>query len=221
MHTQGLEYHEDDYLQLSGLQHFIFCRRQWALIHIEGQWADNILTVSGNLMHSRAHSEATTEKRKNIVITRGMALSSRTLGISGRCDVLEFHQDSGGIPIFGWEGTWIPFPVEYKNGEPKADNCDAAQLCAQAMCLEEMLCCSIREGALFYGKNKRRLLVHFSDALRSEVKNALAEMHALFSRGYTPRVKPSRICNSCSLQELCLPVIMKKRSVAAYLGESM
>ncbi|MEG1165159.1 MAG: CRISPR-associated protein Cas4 [Oscillospiraceae bacterium] len=206
---------------LSGVQHFLFCRRQWALIHIENLWAENLRTTEGEIMHERTHNEALTEKRGNTVITRGMSVFSRSLGVSGKCDVLEFHSDDNGVPINGWEGLWLPFPVEYKRGEPKENNCDAAQLCAQALCLEEMLCCEISQGALFYGETRRRLPLDFTPELKSEVKAAILEMHELFSRGHTPRVKPSKACNACSLKELCLPVLMKNRSVKEYLEESL
>ncbi|MEG0778356.1 MAG: CRISPR-associated protein Cas4 [Oscillospiraceae bacterium] len=206
---------------LSGVQHFLFCRRQWALIHIENLWAENLRTTEGEIMHERTHNEALTEKRGNTVITRGMSVFSRSLGVSGKCDVLEFHRDDNGVPINGWEGLWLPFPVEYKRGEPKENNCDAAQLCAQALCLEEMLCCEISQGALFYGETRRRLPLDFTPELKSEVKAAILEMHELFSRGHTPRVKPSKACNACSLKELCLPVLMKNRSVKEYLEESL
>lgn len=212
---------EEDFLQLSGLQHFLFCRRQWALIHIEKLWMDNLRTTSGELMHDRAHSEALSEKRGDIIVTRGMSIFSRTLGVSGQCDVLEFHRAADGIAIHGWDGLWIPFPVEYKRGEPKPDNCDAAQLCGQAICIEEMLCCRINCGALFYGETRRRQAVEFTDGLRKEVSDALFEMHGLFRRGYTPKVKPTKSCNACSMKELCLPALMKSRPVRAYMEESL
>lgn len=222
MHANGVNnYSEEDFLQLSGLQHFLFCRRQCALIHIETLWAENLRTVDGDLMHARTHDESFTEKRGDTVISRGMSVHSHRLGVAGQCDVVEFHRDVGGININGWEGLWQPFPVEYKRGEPKENNCDAAQLCAQAICLEEMLCCKIARGALFYGQTKRRLPVEFSEDLRREVKAALDEMHALYQRGHTPKVRPTKACNACSLKELCLPVLMKKPSVKAYMEESL
>jgi CRISPR-associated exonuclease Cas4 len=210
---------EDEYLQLSGLQHFLFCRRQWALIHIENLWADNERTVSGALLHQRTHNENLTKRRANIITARAMRVYSPVLGISGTCDVLEFHKDQKGVSIHGWEGRWRPFPVEYKRGEPKPENYDKAQLCAQAMCLEYMLCCTIESGALFYGKSRRRQPVEFTDKLRSEVSSALSEMHMLIKRGHTPRSKPSKSCNACSLKEQCLPALSKRQSVKAYLEE--
>lgn len=136
-------YDPDDCLMISGLQHFRFCRRQWALIHIEQQWAENLRTTEGALLHERAHDEQLRERRGDTIITRSLRVYSLTLGLTGQCDVVEFHRDERGVPLHGYEGTWLPFPVEYKRGRAKQDGCDELQLCAQAMCLEEMLCCEI------------------------------------------------------------------------------
>lgn len=141
-----MEYKEDDFLMLSGLQHFIFCRRQWALIHIEQQWAENERTVDGHLFHKNAHDAEMTEKRGDLIITRGLHIKSPGLGIAGVCDVVEFHRSADGITLFSYDGLWQPYPVEYKKGKPKTDGSDEAQLCAQAMCLEEMLVCHIPRG---------------------------------------------------------------------------
>ena len=212
---------EDDLLQLSGLQHFAFCRRQWALIHIEQQWRENLRTVEGDLFHRRAHDEQQRERRGDTLILRGLPVFSRTLGISGKCDVVEFHAASHGIPLHGEEGLWLPFPVEYKRGAPKVHDADRLQLCAQAMCLEEMLCCSIPEGALFYGETRRRTAVLFTDELRGQVAAMLEEMRQLLRRGHTPKVRPSRSCNACSLKELCLPALLGRRSAQEYLRAAM
>lgn len=216
-----MSYSEEDFLQLSGLQHFKFCRRQWALIHIEQQWAENFRTVDGALMHQNAHNAGFRESRGDLFITRGVSVFSSTLGVSGQCDVLEYHRGTTGIPIRGKEGLWQPYPVEYKRGSPREDTGDTLQLCGQAMCLEEMLCCDIPEGALYYGEIRRRVPVQFTEELRGQVQDLLVQMHDLYRRGYTPKVKPSKSCNACSLKELCLPKLMKKRSVAAYLREAM
>lgn len=212
---------EEDFLQLSGLQHFAFCRRQWALIHIEQQWRENLRTVEGDLLHRRAHDEQARERREDVLILRGLSVASAALGISGKCDVVEFRADSGGISLRGEEGLWVPFPVEYKRGSPKPHRADELQLCAQAMCLEEMLCCTVSEGAIFYGETRRRTSVSFSRELREQVKAMLEEMHHLYRRGYTPKVRRSRSCNACSLKELCLPALMKENDVNAYLRQAM
>lgn len=214
-------YQEEDFLQLSGLQHFKFCRRQWALIHIESQWAENFRTTDGAILHENAHNGTFSEKRDDTLITRDMRVFSPTLGVSGACDVLEFHRGALGIPLKGQSGLWQLYPVEYKRGRPKEHNADALQLCGQAMCLEEMLCCDIPEGALYYGETRRRTVVTFTPELRQEVQALLEEMHALYALGHTPKVKPSKGCNACSLKELCLPKLMKTRSVSTYLRREM
>ncbi len=214
-------FNESDYLQLSGIQHFVFCRRQWALIHIEQQWTENLRTAEGSLLHTRAHDPAARESRGNVKITRGMYLHSAELGISGQCDIVEFHRDASGVPITGWEGNWRPFPVEYKRGTPKATDADRLQLCAQAMCLEEMLCCPVPQGALYYGEIKRRETVDCTPELRAQVRRVLDEMHALYRRGHTPKVKPSKSCNACSLKPLCLPALMRQGTVSDYLRGSL
>ena len=216
-----MEYNEDDYLQLSGLQHFAFCRRQWALIHIEILWAENLCTTEGHLLHERAHDTSLRERRGSVITVRGVNIHSPSLGVSGQCDVLEYHADPNGIPLPDADGTWRPYPVEYKRGRSKETDADRLQLCAQAMCLEEMLCCDIPEGALFYGEVRRRETVLLTDELRSQVMDDLAEMHELYRRGHTPKVKPSKSCNACSLKELCLPKLAKTRSVASYLAAAM
>ncbi len=208
---------ENSFLQLSGLQHFVFCRRQWALIHIEQQWAENYRTTDGQIMHSRAHDASAFERRGDTLITRDLTISSQCLGVTGKCDVVEFHKDPAGISLRGQEGLWQPFPVEYKRGQPKEGNCDALQLCGQAMCLEEMLCCGIPKGALFYGETRHRTLVEFTPELRTQVRTALEEMHQLYDRGHTPKVKPKKGCNACSLKEICLPKLNNAMSVHAYM----
>ena len=215
------DYPEEQWLLLSGLQHFRFCRRQWALIHIEQQWAETERTVDGTLMHQRAHDRDRKEVRDGAVITRGMSVFSARLGISGACDVVEFYPDPEGVPLSGRAGRWRPFPVEYKRGAPKPHDADELQLCAQAMCLEEMLCTAVPDGALYYGEPRRRTEVDFTPALRQEVRALLEEMHALYVRGSTPKVKPTKGCNACSLKGLCLPKLMRSKSVSAYLRSAM
>lgn len=214
-------YDEDDYLMLSGLQHFAYCRRQWALIHIEQQWAENERTVDGQLFHSTAHNSEKLEKRGDLIIARGLRIKSSTLGVSGICDVVEFHKTPEGITLASHEGLWQPYPVEYKKGEPKENNADELQLCGQAMCLEEMLLCDIPCGSLFYGENRRRLQVQFTSELRTQVKNMLAEMHELWNKGYTPKVKAQKGCNACSLKEICVPKLFKERSVTTYINNTL
>ena len=216
-----MEYKEEDFLQLSGLQHFKFCRRRWALIHIENQWEENYRTIDGAILHQNAHDTEFQESRGDRFITRGVSIYSAELGVSGQCDVLEYHRGNTGIPIAGKDGLWQPFPVEYKRGKPREDTGDALQLCGQAMCLETMLCCDIPEGALYYGEIRRRERVAFTPELRTQVRQMLEQMHDLYQRGYTPKVKLTKSCSACSMKELCLPKLMKNRSVSAYLKAAM
>lgn len=206
---------------LSGIQHYAFCPRQWALIHIEQQWEENYFTVMGNIMHENAHDRDFVEKRKNIVITRGMPVFSRTLGVRGDCDIVEFRPDKAGIPLKGREGTYQPVPVEYKRGKPKEHDADVLQLCAQAMCLEEMLVCAVPKGFLYYGETRRRLEVLFEEALRKRVKECFLKMHELYEKGHTPKVRTSKACKACSLSELCIPKLNKNISAKDYLERSL
>lgn len=213
-----MEFKEEDFLQLSGLQHFKFCRRQWALIHVENQWAENLRTVEGRLDHTKAHDELAVETRGNRIITRAVRVFPPPLGVSGACDVVEYIHSRDGIPLPSREGLWQPFPIEYKHGQPSEHTAaDVLQLCAQAMCLEEMLCCPIPEGAIYYEQIRRRKPVVFTEELRQEVRNDLIEMHGYMSRGFTPRVKPTKGCSACSLKDLCLPKMLRAKSAKAYL----
>ncbi len=214
-------YAEEDYLMLSGIQHFAFCRRQWALIHIEQQWEENYRTTAGELMHKKAHDEGSFEKRGDLLIVRGLRISSRELGLSGQCDVVEFHRMADGVTLFGYDGKWSPVPIEYKHGIPKENNADELQLCAQAMCLEEMFQTNISDGYLYYGENRRRSHVEFVNDLREEVKTAAKEMHELFQRGYTPNVKPTKKCRACSLENLCIPKLQKAENVRRYIEQAI
>lgn len=217
----GFMYLEDEYLMLSGIQHFAYCRRQWALIHVEQQWEENYQTTSGELLHKRAHNEQSFEKRGDKMTARGLRIASESLGISGQCDIVEFHAADDGINVFGYEGKWKVVPVEYKNGVPKEGNEDLLQLCAQAICLEEMFLTEIPKGYLYYGQNRRREEVVFSRELRQEVRKLFEEMHQLFRRGYTPKVKAGKKCRNCSLANICLPRIQGNKSVSAYINDTI
>ena len=144
---EAMSYSEDDLIMISALQHFAFCPRQCALIHIEQVWTESGLTAEGRIMHEKVHEEQR-ESRGAVRIECGIPLRSLRLGLIGKADVVEFHRIG--------KGVWQPFPVEYKRGKPKPDHCDKVQLCAQAMCLEEMLSVPVPEGALFYGRTRRR-----------------------------------------------------------------
>lgn len=204
------EYLQDEWLPLSGIQHFVFCRRQWALIHIERQWQENALTAEGRLLHDRADDPFFTEKRKDVIVARATPVSSAALGLQGVCDVVEFTAAEDGVRLPGREGRYRPAPVEYKRGKEKRDPCDKAQLCAQAMCLEEMLAVNIPAGYLYYAQTRRRVQVALTADLRDLVCKAAREMHAYYDRSYTPRVKISRACRSCSLADVCLPALQEQ-----------
>lgn len=216
-----MEYTEDDYLMLSGIQHFKFCRRQWALIHIEQQWAENIHTVVGELMHKKAHDPYFTEKRKDLLVVRSLPVASKVMGVSGECDVVEFHRCEDGIKLHGHRGTFLVYPIEYKKGKPKVTEEDKLQLVAQALCLEEMFSTNISEGALFYGETRRREVVIITEELRQEVIKMFQEMHQYFDRKYTPKVKYNKACNSCSLKDICLPKLEKSNSVEKYITQML
>ena len=212
-------YNEEDFLQLSGIQHYEFCRRQWALIHIEMQWQENVRTVEGKILHENAHNPGMKEKRGDLLIVRAMPVHSREMGVSGECDVVEFHRCEDGIRLHGHRGNFSVYPIEYKKGKPKISEEDRLQLAAQAMCLEEMFSTQIPEGALFYGETRRREIVEITEKLRSEVKLMFQEMHQYYERKYTPKVKTGKGCNSCSLKDICMPRLGKVSSVKTYMNQ--
>ncbi len=203
------EYSVDELLPLSGIQHFYFCRRQWALIHVECQWQENLFTAEGRAMHNKADDPFFSEIREGKIIARAMPVASYQLGLFGICDVVEFIPSSDGVHLQNREGMYNPEPVEYKRGKVKKDACDEVQLCAQAICLEEMLSVDIPHGHFFYGEIRHRVDVLFTEELRNLVKKMSQEMHQYFERGYTPQVRPTKACQSCSLQDICLPTLQK------------
>lgn len=207
-----MNYSEDDLLPLSALQHLVFCERQCALIHIEQVWEENRLTAEGRIMHEKVH-EVGQESRGEVRVERGVALRSLRLGLIGKADVVEFYKRE--------KDLWQPFPVEYKRGKPKPDDCDKVQLCAQAMCLEEMLNKEIQSGAIFYGKTRHRLDVVFDETLRKEVEEAARKAHVLIEIGVTPKPVYDKKCERCSLVGQCLPKASgKKASVENYLAQA-
>lgn len=184
-------------LPISALQHLLYCERQCALIHVEQVWAENRFTAEGNVMHEKAH-DGPDELKAGVRIVRGLAVKSETLGLSGQCDVVEFHAN----------GTILP--IEYKLGKPKAHRADEVQLCAQALCLEEMQGVAIPEGRLFYGQTRRRTDVDFDEELRALTMEAARRLQNLIaSRKTPPAVYEARKCDACSLIELCMPQAMR------------
>ena len=210
-------YSEEEYLQLSGIQHYAYCLRQWALAYLELQWSENLRTFEGRLLHEHAHGSSGSEKRGDVIIVRGMRIFSRELGVSGECDVVEFHLDDGGVPLHGRQGLYRVLPIEYKRGKPKEHDADILQLCTQAMCIEEMLLCEISYGYIFYGETKRRFEVTFDAELRQNVTKAFGQMHEYAIRGYTPKAKYGKRCNACSLKDICVPKILSGSSAHGYI----
>jgi len=207
-----MSYTEDDLLPLSGLQHLAFCERQCALIHIEQAWAENLYTAEGRVLHERV-DQADQVSRGDARVEYSMPLRSLRLGLIGKADVVEFHRirDSTG-------DRWRPFPVEYKRGRPKKANVDKVQLCAQALCLEEMLGVEVPSGALFYGKTRHREDVDFDAELRPETEETAKRFHALIEAGVTPKSVYGKQCDTCSLKDLCLPKTVETgRSIDKYL----
>ncbi len=204
-----MAYTESDLLPISALQHLLFCERQCALIHIERVWAENVFTAEGRILHEKVDA-GEGSGRKGIRIARSLPLRSLQFGLSGIADVVEFGPEQGDV-----------YPVEYKRGRSKAANWDRVQLCAQTLCLEEMLGVGITEGALFYGKTRRRERIVFDAALREETSCTAERLHRLVAAGRTPRAGYAARCEACSLIEICLPRLSKKTSVSRYMAAMM
>ena len=206
-------YSEEDLLPLSALQHLLFCERQCALIHIEQVWTENLFTAQGRVMHDRV-DQGGRESRPDIRLEFGVPLRSLRLGLTGKADMVEFHKQENGL--------WLPYPVEYKRGRPKKEGWDRVQLCAQAICLEEMLDCSIPAGALFYGKNRRRQKIDLDTALRRQTEDAAARLHTLIRFGITPSALYGEKCESCSLKNFCMPKSAGSgKNVGGYLARML
>ncbi len=204
-------YSEDDLLPVSALQHYIFCPRQCALIHLELLWEENRLTAEGRVLHERL-DKGGSESRGDLKRVFALPLRSLELGVSGIADVVEYHRTGG---------TWRPYPVEHKRGRPRPDGSDEVQLCAQALCLEEMCGFEVPEGALFYGQKRRRKAVAFDNALRKQTRDTATRLHELFNNGVTPLPVKGPHCDNCSLVGRCMPGIGGKSSVGRYLSRML
>jgi len=227
-------FEEEELLPVSALQHLLFCPRRSALVHLEGVWDENRATAEGALAHERVH-EAEPESRGDVRITRGLRIRSLRLGLVGQTDVVEFHrlpdrgppEDEGssiptGIALEGAEGLWWPYPIEYKSGRLRHEKGYEVQLCAQALCLEEMLKVGIPQGALFYGKTKRRLEITFDVRLRNETEAAAQELHRIVAARQTPRARYQKKCRECSLLSVCMPKVTGvQKDVRAYLQKAI
>jgi CRISPR-associated exonuclease Cas4 len=239
---------EDDLLPVSALADLVFCERRAALHHIESVWEDNLFTVEGSLMHEKTHSDEATEARGDVRIARGLRLHSLRLGLAGKADVVEFHRvkeemkapealpgtriprnagimSPASLPrataLPGLKGLWTLFPVEYKRGFLRHEEGFEVQLCAQALCLEEMMKVQVPAGAVFYGKTVRRLDIVFDADLRAKTEDAAARLHVLFKERKTPTARYEKKCDKCSLLSLCMPKTTgAHKSVKRYLEDA-
>jgi CRISPR-associated exonuclease Cas4 len=215
----GKRYADDELLMLSGIQHFCFCKRQWALIHVEQQWQDNLRTQEGHFVHERVDDPFFNESRGDVVISRAFPLLSYTLGLTGIADVIEYTWSDAGISIPDHDGRWLMRPVEYKRGKPKIDERDEVQLCAQVVCLEEMFGVRIDEADFYYNEIRRRQSIAITEDLRNLVRSLAEEMHTVFRNGITPSAEIGKHCTLCSLLDVCVPKLTKKKSsVRNYIG---
>lgn len=217
-------YSDDDMLMLSGIQHFRFCPRQWALIHIEQQWDDNQLTMEGSLMHQHADDSFYRQKCGDYISLRSVNVASHQLGLYGVTDVVELHpadDDENAISHPRYLGRWLPYPVEYKHGKPKKHEEDEVQLAAQAMCLEEQYDIRIEYGAIFYAEIRHRVEVQISDELREIVTDCARQMHEFFSSGQLPIIQRGKHCEKCSLKNICMPESVDCIRVSHYLKKNL
>lgn len=209
-------YSEDDLIPISALADFVFCERRAALHFIERVWEDNVFTAEGTILHERIDDAAASEVRGSVRIARSVWLRSLVLGVVGKADVVEFHKtEASGVKLEGISGLWLPFPVEYKRGHLRHEHSFEIQLCAQALCLEEMLGGHIPVSAIFYGKTRRRMDIVFDEKLRLETEDAARKVHELIESGMTPKAEYSIKCKKCSLYELCMPKVSRK--VSSYI----
>lgn len=227
-------YTEDEFVPISALAQLAYCPRRCALLHLEGAWEDNRFTIEGRLLHENVH-EHRTEAQGPVRIARGLRLHSLRLGLVGQADVVEFHRleadpgdnspddvhQSEGACLPGQTGRWRPFPVEHKRGRPKPQQADEVQLCAQAICLEEMLQVTVPRGALFYHQPRRRTDVTFDGNLRQRTEQLAQQLHELLAGTTTPSPDPGRKCSGCSLRGVCLPEVSTIKSVADYVDSML
>lgn len=219
-----MEYSEDDMLMLSGIQHYMFCPRQWALIHIEQQWDENKLTIEGQLLHSNVDNPFYRQKNGNTVTLRSISIESKELGLYGITDAIELlpsasSENSITHPLY--KGYWKPFPIEYKRGHKKIDEQDEVQLTAEVICLEEMYHINIDCAALYYGETKHRENIYISESLRNLTRKCTSEMHEIYKRGYSPKAIKKKHCHNCSLINICMPEMNNCQDVGNYLKSNL
>lgn len=211
-------------LMLSGIQHYRFCPRQWALIHVEQQWEDNRLTIEGQILHKHVDDPMYRQKCGDHIVLRSVNIASRQLGLYGLSDIIELHPTTDvadSISHPGYPGRWLPIPVEYKHGKPKRNEVDEVQLAAQAMCLEEMYGINVAYGAFFYGEIRHRVEVEITPRLRDIVRQCAEEMHHIYSERSIPKAQAGKYCDSCSLRDICLPQVAECALVQTYLKRNL
>ena len=208
---------DEDLLPISGLQHLAFCERQWALIHMEMEWEENERTVEGKQLHEFVHEQGTSV-RSGVRMTRGLRLRSLTLGLYGVADLVEFHPHDDGVTVPEFSGRWLPYPVEYKRGRKRYDSADETQLCAQALCLEEMLNVAVPKGAIYYGQPRRRAEINLTADLREEVARLCSRARELYGSRLMPPPRLGRHCSNCSLENVCMPNLAAKDTSAEYVA---
>ena len=218
-------YNEDEMLMLSGIQHYMFCPRQWALIHIEKQWDDNRFTAEGKILHENVDNPFYRQKNGRIVTLRSVHIASASLGLYGMTDALELtpadNAESDTIEHPDYPGRWRILPVEYKRGTVKRNEVDEVQLAAQCICLEEMYGVNIRQGALFYWKDRHQDLVSIDAHLRTLTAELASQMHGIFASGKTPAIEKRPHCKNCSLKDLCMVELSGCGSAEKYLTSSL
>lgn len=217
-----MAYGENDLLMLSGVQHIVFCERQWALIHIEKQWRENVSTIEGHFLHEKVDNPFIVEKRKDLIVARSINVVSYKLGLYGVLDVIEFERQEtsdNAIKILHRNSFWHPNIVEYKRGKPKNTDCDRVQLCAQAICIEEMHDISLTQGAIFYNKTKHQEIVFFDEDLRNYTISMSQKMHEVYKSGLTPKGEQTASCKNCSLCEICMPNLSKLNASNYIMGK--
>lgn len=219
-----MPYAEDDMLMLSGIQHFAFCPRQWALIHIEQQWEENLLTTEGRILHKHVDNPEYKQKLGDNICLRSVSIASKSLGLYGVADIIELHptiDSKNSISHPAYPGLWQPYPVEYKHGKPKNNDIDLVQLTAQAMCIEEQYNICIKEGAIYYGSIRRRVVVEFTDELRSDVENYAEAMHNVYNNCVVPHASYKPGCDNCSLKDICMPKTAFCKIASNYLKQNL
>lgn len=212
---------EEDYLNISSIQHFIFCKRQWAILYLEDQWQENFLTAEGRIIHEKAHDGSIKESRKDYFVIRSMPVKSHKYKITGVCDIVEFIKDTNGINLKGKSDKYKIYPVEYKRGNIKKDESDKMQLLAQCLSLEEMFVTKIRSGSIYYNKTRKREEFNFTENDIENFENIVREMHRIYKQKKNPKVRISGKCKKCSVYEICMPNLSNKEDVVSYINRKL